>query len=177
MTATSAGRALTLGFYPACRGFGWAAFEAPFSVYDWGVVSVSKDKNARSLYHFERILDRLSPETLVLERFPPKVRRTKRVVALQKAIMAIALGRGIEVASFMRGDVQGCFSEVGARTRLEIAAAVARQIPALSHRLPRRRGAWLPEDRWMALFNAAALVLTHYRLGAAQLFEDLSSIA
>jgi hypothetical protein len=27
------------------------------------------------------------------------------------------------------------------------------------------------------VFNAAALVLTHYRLGATQLFEDLSSAA
>ena len=113
----------------------------------------------------------------MLERFPPNVRRTRRVVALQKAVVAAALSRGIEVTLFVRGDVQGCFSEVGARTRLEIAAAVARQIPALSHRLPRRRGAWMPENRWMALFNAAALVLTHYRLGAAQLFEDLSSDA
>jgi len=137
---------------------------------------VSKDKNARSVYHFERILDRLCPETVVLERFPPNVRRTTRVVALQKAIRASALSRGIEVASFARGDVQSCFSEVGAATRLEIAAAVARQLPALGHRLPRRRGAWLPEDRWMALFNAAALVLTHYRLGADQLFQDLSSV-
>jgi len=94
---------------------------------------------------------------------------------LQKAIIASALNRGIEVVHFARADVQHCFSEVGARTRLEIAAAVARQIPALAHRLPRRRGAWLPEDRWMALFSAAALVLTHYRLGAAQIFEDLSA--
>lgn len=172
----SPGKALTLGFYPSCRGFGWAAFEAPFSIYDWGVVSVSKDKNQRSLYHFERILDRLEPETLVLEALLPNVRRTRRVVRLQKAIVATALYRGIDVAHLARGDVQASYADAGARTRSEIAAAVARQIPALGHRLPRKRGAWLPEDRWMAVFNAAALVMTHYRLDADRLFQDLSSV-
>ena len=63
---------------------------------------------------------------------------------------------------------------MGARTRDEIAAAVVRHVDAFRHRLPRARRIWTSEDKRMALFSAAALVLTHYQLGGNGLFETLS---
>lgn len=167
------GKPLVLGVYPSCRGFGWIAFEGPFAAYDWGLVFVSRDKNIRSLAHFERLLDRLAPETVVLEVIPGGVRRTPRVATLQKAFVAAAGDRAIELAAYARGEVRTTFASAGARTRQEIAVAVARQLPALSHRLPRKRGPWHSEDRRMALFNAAAVVMTHFHLGASRLYEDL----
>ena len=74
---------------------------------------------------------------------------------------------------YSRADIKGAFRTVGATTRQEIAQAVARQVEAFRHRLPSPRKPRESVDRRMAMFNAGALVLTHYRLGAASLFDDL----
>lgn len=175
MTAAPVPRSLVLGVYPNVRGFGWIAFEGPFAVYDWGLVFVQNDKNRRCLAHFERLLARLEPEALILEAFPETTRRTARIVTLQRAMSASAFSRGVEATMYPRGDVQAMFAPVGARSRQDIAVAVARQVPALSHRLPRKRGAWHCEDRRMALFNAAALVITHFQLDANRLLRELDT--
>lgn len=174
MRAAPIPRSLVLGIYPNVRGFGWVAFEGPFALYDFGLVFVQADKNRRCLEHFERLLTRLEPEAVVLEAFPENVRRTARIVTLQRAFVASALSRGIETAMHPHGEVQAMFSPVGARSRQEIALAVARQVPGLGHRLPRKRRAWHCEDRRMALFNAAALVITHFQLDANRLLKELN---
>ncbi|MCI3133121.1 hypothetical protein [Phenylobacterium aquaticum] len=173
MTVRPLSKSLTLGVCPNGRGFGWIAFEAPFAAYDWGLVFVRGDKNRRSMRAFENLLDRLQPETLVLEATNPKVQRTVRMESLHQAMAAAAQARNIEVAVYPRDDVLRCYATVGARTRQEVAEAVARQIDVLAHKLPRTRGDWRSQDRRMALFSAAALVQTHYQLGANTLFEGL----
>ena len=70
---------------------------------------------------------------------------------------------GIEFAIYTRRDVARCFTTVGAGTCYEIAESIARHVPALAPRLPKKRRSWTTEDRRMALFNAAALVFTHFR--------------
>ena len=55
-----------------------------------------------------------------------------------------------------------CFASVGAGTKYEIAKAIATQIPAFAHRLPRLRKIWMSEDPRQSLFDAAALGLTFF---------------
>jgi len=165
---------LTLGFHPTSRGFGWVAFEGLFAPYDWGAVRAKRDKNSVCLRALEKLLKRLQPETLVIEAYGRRTSlRSERIGRLCKAAGALAKDRGVDVAVFSRADIQACFADVGAKTRQEIANAVARHIDALRHRLPRRRRPWEPEDPRMALFSAAALVLTHCRYSALTFLNDM----
>jgi hypothetical protein len=91
--------------------------------------------------------------------------------------MSLANDRSINVAVYTRKDINACFSTVGARTRYEIAEAIARHVPALAPRLPPKRRAWTAEDRRMGLFNAAALVFTHYRNEAQFFLDELKGAA
>jgi hypothetical protein len=50
-------------------------------------------------------------------------------------------------------------------TRQEVAEAVARHLEPFQQHLPKRRRPWDGEDERMALFSAAAVLLTHFRLG------------
>lgn len=168
-------RYLTLGLFPTARGFGWIAFEGPFAPYDWDLVTVQKDKNRKCLEKAGALLDRLKPETLVLEAFDKQSSiRSERIRKLCLAVVTLAAEKGIDVALFTRGEVQACFAGVGARTREEIAESVALMVPALKPRLPKRRAPGDGEDKRLSLFSAAALVLTHYHYGTTRLFEDLS---
>lgn len=165
---------LILSVHPTARGFGWVAFEGPFAPHDWGVVETRKDKNAMCLRKVEELIERLQPEALVLEAFERRnSARTDRIAKLGRALCALANDRGVEVAVYGRPDVEVCFSALGARTRQEIAETVARHVPALRERLPAKRVPWKAEDRRMALFNAAAVVLTHYRYNAEVFLDDL----
>jgi hypothetical protein len=87
--------------------------------------------------------------------------------------VSLAADRGVEVAIYAKGEVQACFANVGARTRREIAEAVVRHVEAFRPKLPEKRRTWESEDRRMAIFAAAALVLTHYQLGASRLLDGL----
>ena len=166
---------LTFAIHATDRGFGYVAFEGPFTPYDWGIVFARGDKNAVCLRKIEMMLDRFAPETLLLEAYGKGTSlRSERIARLYRSITSLAAHRSVNVVVYTRTDIRGAFRAVGAITRQEIADAVARHIDAFGHRLPKPRKPWESEDRRMALFSAAALVLTHFRLGAAGLFDDLS---
>jgi len=174
MAKMTARKPIILGIYPTSRGFGWAAFEGPITPYDWGHARAHGDKNAVCLRRIERLLARLLPDTVVLEDFRKRrSRRGTRVVRLCHSIESLAIARGIDVAIYTREQIRSCFSLAGAHTRHEIAQAIVRHVDAFRPLLPGRRKPWHGEHPRIALFSAAALVLTHYHLGATRLFEDL----
>lgn len=164
-----------LALHPTTRGLGWIVSEGPFAPHDWGNAQTRRgDKNAQALAHVERLIARYEPETIVLEAFEKRhSARANRVARLGRAIVALANDRSIEVAIYTRGEVKACFAAVGAVSRHQIAEAVGRSLSALAHCLPKPRRSWESENPRMALFSAAALVLTHYQYAASQLLNDL----
>lgn len=166
---------LVLGFHPCSYGFGWAAFSGPLSLYDWGLHHAKKRKNASCLERLEKLLLRLEPEVIVLEEFETGATRSARVVHLCRAVISLAMEQRIQVAIYTRGQIKACYGSAGARSRQEIAEAIARHFEELRSRLPKPRAIWDGPDRRMAIFDAAAAVQSHYQLCASQLFGDLLS--
>jgi hypothetical protein len=156
---------LTMSIHPTSRGFGWVAFEGPFTPYDWGIVFANgSDKNGVCLRAAEKLVGRMQPETLVLEDFGRRTSsRANRIVRLCQSLVGLATDRGAEVVILSRADIQASFSHAGARSRQEIAEAVCRHVDAFRYRLPSARRIWESEDRRMGLFSAAALVLAYFR--------------
>ncbi len=161
---------------PSTRGFGWAVFEGPFSAHDWGVayskVHASK-RNSLCVSKVDAMLTKYEPQTLVLEAYEAPAARHPRIVDLCRAVAALAMNRGVDVAVFTKQEVYKVFGTVGARTKHEIAAAIALHFEPLQKRLPSKRKVWDSEAFRMTIFSAAALILTYYRFGADQVFEDL----
>lgn len=172
-------RALVLGIHPASRGFGWVVLDGPFAAFDHGLFTTKgREKNQRCLAQVDRLIEQFAPECLVMEAFDAKSSmRSARIRELCLAIVTCAAERGLTLAVYPRADVQEAFAAVGAKTRDEIAEVVARHLPMLVIRLPKKRGAGDSEDKRLALFNAAALVLTWYHFGSLGLMEDLSKAA
>lgn len=155
---------LVLAVYPFSRGLAFTLFEAPLSPIDWGVKDVRNgEKNARSLQITKELIERLQPDVLVLQSCSgPHGRRAERIRRLQRLIEGYAKGQAIEVHTYTKKHIRECFKSVGAATRYEIAQAIAKQVHALSHRLPPMRKLWMSEDARMGLFDAASLVMTFY---------------
>lgn len=152
-----------LSVYPTSRGFAFVLFESAEAPFDWGVKQIRKrKKNQKSLDLVEKLLDRYHPEALVIEEPTKQSKRSERIMRLYKMILHLAGVKQVLVFRYTRQDVRECFASVGAKTKYEIAQAIATQIPCFMHRLPPVRKIWMSEDSRQSLFDAAALGVVHY---------------
>lgn len=158
---------LVLALYPFARGIAFTFFEAPLSPIDWGIKEVrGPERTARALEVAKSLIDRLQPDSLVLADPTDQIgKRSERVKRVEKLIVNYAIGQSVDVHRYSRTDIRACFRGVGARTRYEIAQAIAAQIHAFGLKLPPVRKIWKREDERMSLFDAASLAMTHYCAG------------
>ncbi len=154
-----------LGVQPSARGFGWALFEGPLVPFDWGTVDIRTNKNSRALARFEALLDKYQPRAIAMEAFRDgDAKRQGRIRKLCRGMVSRAEARGINVHLYTRSEISRTFAAENAKTREELAAAVANRIAVLRSRLPEPRKIWIGEHPNIALFAAAACALT-YLLG------------
>lgn len=163
-----------LSVVPTCHGFSFVLFEGPEAPFDWGTKDIrSTQKNAKTLDGVKAIMHRYRPEVLILEDAASGTKRTTRIRRLFRMLVHLADTEGIAVIRYARKDIRSCFASVGAKTKYEIAKAIANQIPAFMHRLPPIRKIWMSEDPRQSLFDAAALGITHYASSAGAQGKEL----
>src|SRR5580700_4618729 len=86
-----------LGIAPSSRGFGFAVMENGDTLVDWGVRSVTGNKNADALKKAEAMIALYKPTVLVLEDASAKgSRRSRRVRNLTKEVVASATSRRVK---------------------------------------------------------------------------------
>lgn len=155
----------TLAISPAARCFAYVLANGSEHPYDWGVKRVdSAGKNFRIVKAIAELIRTYQPATIVIEETRGKTRRRERNRALLATIAKLAEKKGVEVVRYTRAEVRTSFAESGATTRPEIAKAIAAKTPEFAAALPRPRKIWVSEDRKQSIFDAAALLQTHWRL-------------
>lgn len=158
---------VTLAIAPAHSGFGYVMFENPDLIMDWGVKQAHLNRQRDWLLNARVLMHMLQPSVLVIEDVHHKSsRRSERVRALINKLAELAQSQKIKVVRRARSDMLAAFYRMGAESKDEIAEAVAKLVPELAPRLPPRRKVWQSEHHSMAIFEAAALALTHFAAGA-----------
>jgi Holliday junction resolvasome RuvABC endonuclease subunit len=153
--------ARVLALDPYYRGFGFAVLEGQDTLISWGTRWARINKNEHFLKEIARLIARYQPEAVVLEDYAGrKSHCSVRVLELIDGIKALAAKDGIPVRHFSRAEVRGAFASLGARTKQQIAAAIAGRFPELALRLPPVRKIWMPEDYRMSFFDAVAFAMT-----------------
>ncbi|MGO8754729.1 MAG: hypothetical protein ACLQHK_05810 [Gallionellaceae bacterium] len=157
---------LVLSIYPTSRGYAFVLFEGPLNVYDWGMKEIRKNrKNEATLKSISGLIERYRPEHILMEDYnEPGSRRSSRIKKLYRMITDLAESECIGMSYIPHDSILTCFASVEAKTKHEIAKAIAQQIPALAHRLPRLRKIWMSEDPRQSLFDAAALGVVFYTI-------------
>ena len=150
-----------LAITPSTKGFGYAVLEGQKLLVDWGVKSVTRDKNAGSIEKVEEMIAHYDPQVMVLEDTAIKgSRRSPRIQALTKCLIAVAERRNIKVALFSQEKIRRVFLGDVRGTKHALAAIIAERFPEeLGFRLPPKRRPWMSEDSRMDIFNAVALAL------------------
>src|SRR5437870_248846 len=150
-----------LGIAPSTRGFGFALFEGLDVLVDWGVKSITGDKNVGSIMKVEEMIAHYRPDVIVLEDTSTKpFRRSARIRTLTKRIITLAKSRNFTVVLFSREQVRKAFFTEGQGTKHALAEILANKFPEeLGFRLPPKRRPWMSEDYRMNIFDAVALAL------------------
>ena len=128
---------------------------------DWGVRTVEGNKNAGSIEKVAEMIAHYNPHVMVLEDTVTKgSRRSPRIKALTKRLIAVAESRAIKVALFSRKQVRRVFFGDAGGTKYALAEIIAQRFPEeLGFRLPPKRRPWMSEDSRMDIFDAVALAL------------------
>ena len=95
-----------LAIAPSTRGFGYAVLEGHKELVDWGVKSVTGDKNAGSIQKIKEMVAHYDPQVVVLEdTMANGSRRSARIQALTKRLLALAESHAIRVSSLLKNPV------------------------------------------------------------------------
>jgi Holliday junction resolvasome RuvABC endonuclease subunit len=152
-----------LALDPASRGCGFAVVEGRFQLIDWGRKATKDNKGTRYIRLVSDLIERYEPDVLVVEDFRAKgARRCRRVQLLICALRELAKRKRIRCYPCSRLTVIKVFSLAGARTKHQIAAAIATMFPELAPQLPPVRKPWMNENHRMSIFDAVAFALTYF---------------
>lgn len=148
---------------PTTKGFGYAVFELPFRLVEWGLAHIAGDKYAGAVSRFEKLLDRFRPDVVVLEdATAPGSRRNPRVRRLIDTLVKVARDRRVKVATVARRAMLEHFAPDGERaTKHSVARRLAEFFPELAPHLPPPRRPWQSQDERTAIFDALALAVTY----------------
>jgi len=142
------------------RRIGYAAFEPPARLVDFGVTRFKSDEAATM--RLASLLLTIRPSVLILRKILlSSSRNCPGTMAIQRLARLLARRFSIRVAFISEGKLRACFSAKGANTRYQVASFLSQEFPELAWRLPRPRRSWETEYRNMSIFDAAAIGMTY----------------
>ena len=161
---TNPKRVLALDVRP--RSFGYAVFEGPTLLLDWGVQSFRHGRNAVRIPLATKIaalLEDFRPAVVVAKEPPPRKKvnraRTRKVLELVRHKASL---RGIRTRVFKRRAASKLFGGDERVTKYKIATALAERFAELRPVLPPKRKFYESEDYRMSIFDAAALGVAYF---------------
>lgn len=161
MTDTNFHPVPVLAVAPVSQGLGYAVFEGPTRLVDWGIKRVRTDKNRRAVVQTAALVQLYRPRVLVLEDYAgPGSRRRKRIRALIDQLGEVGRQKRIRTRRYSRGEIAAYFDGPGRVTKEAIARELAQLFPELQPFLPPKRRPWMAEDARMGIFDAIALAIT-----------------
>lgn len=153
-----------LALHATTRGFGYCIFDGPSQLTDWGIKRVPNgDKNRNCVALALHLIERFDPHAIVFEDVDEiGARRSARVKHLYRDIEELADRSGLDLYCYPWQVVFDVFKDGAPTNRHDLAMMIAVILPSLKKRLPPKRKPWLPMDPRQALFDAAAMGITHY---------------
>lgn len=145
------------------KGFAYAFMEGPERLVRCGHSQCRRKRDASvCISKVEELIEQLSPDLLVLEKWGPESRRSPAGKRLMDAIIKKAETLHLPVRKVSREEVRSVFAGFQ-KNKHQIALAISLWFPELEKKLPPERKPWQSESDRMALFDAVSFALTAYR--------------
>jgi hypothetical protein len=157
MKPSTPNRVIALDLHPL--SFGYAMFEGPDELIDWGIKNFRHGVNAVKVpmnVKLASLLDQFGADVLVMKE--PKKEALKRIA---RAITILAKRHGIPVRLISCASVRRAFPD-DSHNKYQIASVIASRYPELVPRLGPRRKLWQAERYSMSIFDAAAIGIAYF---------------
>jgi D-alanyl-D-alanine carboxypeptidase len=149
------------------RRFGFAVFEGPTRLLNWGMVFYPLNDRAQRAAASKRVASLLTlfaPLVIVVGRARLlNVRKDSGVSPILRSIRREASSRLIPVRLMKRTTVKDVFHVLHAKSKHEIASMLAEMFPELRCKLPPKRRLWDNEHPIMTMFDAVALGFAYWQ--------------
>jgi len=148
---------LALDLHPLSYGF--AVFEGPKELIDWGIRSFRHGVHAVKVpmpVKLERLFDQYEPQVVVI-----RTPKTAIVQSRVRTIAALVKHRQIAMRQIPDATIRLSFPHRN-QNKYQIAEAIAERFPELSPRLRARRKTWQAERYSMSIFDAAAIGIAYF---------------
>lgn len=159
MNGNSLGRVLAVDI--RADRIGYAAFETPGQLLDYGTSRFNRGETGRARVEF--LLRALTPSVLVLLR--PRARSTRRCPRWTmnlKVIEGEAKRLGVPVTFVAERALKTLFADLNCRNKFQIGALLGTWFPELARHVPPARKCYEPEPWAIAYFDAIALGAAHF---------------
>jgi hypothetical protein len=147
--------------------FGYALFEGPMRLLDWGRGAIAASATSDTALitgskHIGRILDLCHPDMIVVRYAPSGQTSREGDGSTFKAILREAATRQIPVNALSRDEVRVALQVRREISKHEINCLLAELFPELRPRLPPKRRVWQSERRVTAMFDAVATGVAYW---------------
>lgn len=155
--------------------FGYALFEGPKRLLDWGASAIAPGSTDRTAIttaskRIASLLEFGLPAAVVVK--CPHRNSQKSATSMSpivKAILREAAARRIPVSLMGREEIQQAFRMFRGSTKDEIASILVQIFPELLVRLPPKRKVWQSERHAMIVFDAIATGFAYWQREGTQL--------
>lgn len=149
-----------VGIFPHKKGYGYVLFQDAEKILSFGNAYIAPVDNDNCLKRISSFIRLSHPNLLVVRE--DSVRGSERTNKLLADIKRIAQDEDIFCISYSRKHIREAFGSLGVTRKYDIARTICKWFPNLEKRLPKERKSWTAEHHRMGLFDAIALVCTHY---------------
>lgn len=161
MSTPASERVIALALHPL--SFGYAVFEGPDELLDWGIKSFRHGVNAVKVpldVKLALLFDQYEPDVVVI-----KEPKAATLTTPARVIVDLTKRRRIPVRQISAELVRRAFADEH-DNKYQVASSVAKRCPELSPRLGPRRKVWQAEKYSMSIFDAAAIGIAYFMHGA-----------
>jgi len=152
-----------LALYPNTRGLGYAVFDSPKDLVDYGMGYIKPVSNTKTITRVKEYIQHYKPDIVLVRAIrQSESRKMKRVENLVAHICNQASAQGLKVYRYNRNQIQEIFSQFGSSTKFHISKKISEWYPELQNIKNPVRKFWETEYHNAGIFDAISLGVTHF---------------
>lgn len=154
-----------LVLYPNSLGLGYAIFDSPKKLVDYGIGYIKPLSNSKTLTRVKEYIEYYKPDIiLVREVTKQNSKKMRRIEKLTESICRQVRLQGLHVHCYNRSQIQDVFAQFGISTKYQISQKIIEWYPELKRIELAPRKIWQGQNHNTGVFDAIALGLTYFYL-------------
>jgi len=153
-----------LALFPNRYGIGYAVFDTPDNLVEYGLGYVQPVSNKKTLKRVKEYITYYKPDIIITRNINDQNKTSKRTQKLIDSICHEAKLQGLGVYSYTRTQIKDVFRQFGATSKYQISQKIIGWYNQLGSYMFPQRKRWMTENHNAGIFDAISLAMTYFYL-------------